>query len=67
MSKIIELINSIFKKQEEIILDDRFEFRLNSKEKILIKKYCDLKHISASEFFRNLAMKEIDSFIKFNR
>jgi Family of unknown function (DUF6290) len=67
VSKIIELINSIFKKQEEIILDDRFEFRLNSKEKALIKKYCDLKHISASEFFRNLAMKEIDSFIKAGR
>lgn len=63
MSKIIELINSIFNK-EEIILDDRIEFRVNKKEKILIKKYCDLRHISASEFFRSLAMKEIDSFIK---
>lgn len=68
MSKIIELINSIFKTKEEgIILDDRFEFRLNSKEKQLIKKYCDLKHISASEFFRSLAMKEIDNFIQMNR
>lgn len=67
MSKIIELINSIFKtKEEEIILDDRFEFRLNSKEKQLIKKYCDLKHISASEFFRSLAIKEIDNFIKYS-
>lgn len=64
MSKIIELINSIFKKEKDIILDDRFEFRLNSKEKQLIKKYCDLKHISASEFFRSLAIKEIDNFIK---
>lgn len=65
MSKIIELINFIFKKEEkEIILNDRFEFRLNSKEKQLIKKYCDLKHISASEFFRSLAIKEIDNFIK---
>ena len=62
MSKVIELINSIFKK-EEVLLDDRFEFRLNSKEKQL-KKYCDLKHISASEFFRSLAMKEIDNFIR---
>ncbi len=67
LSKIIELINSIFKKEEEITLDDRFEFRLNSKEKQLIKKYCDLRHISASEFFRSLAMKEIDNFIKMNR
>ena len=64
MSKILELINSIFNKNEEVILDDRFEFRLNKKEKILIKKYCDLRHITASEFFRNLAMKEIDNFIK---
>lgn len=67
MSKIIELINSIFKKQEEIILDDRFEFRLNRNEKILIKKYCDLQRISASEFFRKVAMKEIDNFIKAGR
>lgn len=67
MNKVIELINSIFGiKEKEIVLDDRFEFRLNSKEKQLIKKYCDLKHISASEFFRSLAMKEIDSFIKCN-
>ena len=66
MSKILELINSIFNKKEELILDDRFEFRLNKKEKILIKKYCDLRHISASEFFRSLAMKEIDNFIKIN-
>lgn len=68
MSKIIELVNFIFKKEEkDIILDERFEFRLNSKEKQLIKKYCDLKHISASEFFRSLAIKEIDNFIRAGR
>lgn len=68
LSKIIELINSIFKtKEEEILLDDRFEFRLNKNEKILIKKYCDLQRISASEFFRKVAMKEIDNFIKAGR
>lgn len=66
INKIIELINEIFNKEEDITLNDRFEFRLNSKEKILIKKYCKLKHISASEFFRSLAMKEIDNFIKIN-
>lgn len=67
MNKVIELINSILGiKEKEIILDDRFEFRLNKREKQLIKKYCDLKHISASEFFRTLAMKEIDSFIKYS-
>lgn len=68
LSKIVELINSIFKtKEEEILLDDRFEFRLNKNEKILIKKYCDLQRISASEFFRKVAMKEIDNFIKAGR
>ncbi|WP_300381040.1 DUF6290 family protein [Clostridium sp.] len=68
MSSIIDFINSIFRREEEeLVLDDRLEFRLNKKEKQLIKKYCDLKHISASEFFRDLAMKEIDSFIRMNR
>ncbi|MBS5937097.1 DUF6290 family protein [Clostridium sp.] len=66
MSKIIELINSIFNK-EEVILDDRIEFRVNKKEKILIKKYCDLRRMTTSDFFRNLAMKEIDNFIKMGR
>lgn len=67
MSKIIELINSIFKKDEQIVLDDRFEFRLNKKEKELIKKYCALKHTNPSEFFRTVAMREIDDFIKAGR
>ena len=66
MNKIIELINSIFNKQE-VILDDRIEFRVNKKEKILIKKYCDLKRMTTSDFFRNLAMKEIDNVIKLGR
>lgn len=63
MSKILDLINSIFNKKE-LILDDRIEFRVNKKEKILIKKYCDLKRVTTSDFFRTLAMKEIDKFIK---
>ena len=64
MYSIIEFINSLFRKEnnDPMVLDDRFEFRLNKKEKILIKKYCELKRISASEFFRNLAMKEINNF-----
>lgn len=66
MNKIIELINSLFGKKE-VILDDRIEFRVNKKEKILIKKYCNLKRMSTSDFFRTLAMKEIDSFIKQGR
>lgn len=66
MYSILEFINSLFKTKEETVLDDRFEFRLNKKEKILIKKYCDLKRISASEFFRNLAMREINNFLNVN-
>lgn len=50
VSKIIDLINSIFKKESEVILDDRIEFRLNKKEKELIKKYCTLKHTDTSKF-----------------
>lgn len=65
MGAIKELLKLLLRKEEEqILLDDRFEFRLNKQEKILIKKYCELKHINASEFFRDLAMKEIDNFIK---
>lgn len=65
---IIEFINSLFRKEnnDPMVLDDRFEFRLNKKEKILIKKYCELKRISVSEFFRNLAMKEINNFLNVN-
>lgn len=63
MYKIMDIINKIFSKNEDLILDDRIEFRLNHKEKILIKRYCELQHINRSEFFRNLAMKEIDNFI----
>lgn len=67
MSNILEILGSIFKKPDlEPVLDDRFEFRLNKKEKVLIKKYCELKKISASEFFRKLAMREIDRFINLN-
>lgn len=41
MNKIVELINSIFgKREEDLTLNDRLEFRLNTKEKVLIKKYC---------------------------
>lgn len=68
MNSIIEFINSLFRKEnnDPIVLDDRLEFRLNKKEKVLIKKYCDLKRISASEFFRDLAMKEINNFLNAN-
>ena len=45
MSSILKLIKFIFKKKEDSILDDKVELRLNSKEKQLIKKYCDLKDI----------------------
>lgn len=65
VSSVKELLKLIFgkEKEENTILDDRLEFRLNKREKILIRKYCDLKRITASDFFRNLAIKEINSFI----
>lgn len=67
MNSIKELLKMIFKTEEEqIMLDDRIEFRLNKNEKILIKKYCALKHISLSEFFRSLAIKDINTFFNIN-
>lgn len=65
---VIDIIKSIFSKEIDYeLLDDRIEFRLNKNEKILIKKYCELKHTDRSKFFRSLAMKEINSFIKLDR
>lgn len=66
MSSILKLIKFIFKKKEDSILDDKVELRLNSKEKQLIKKYCDLKDISINEFLRTVAMQEIDKLIYIN-
>lgn len=67
MNRVIELIKDLLNiRDDSIKLDDRFEFRINSKEKELINKYCALKNISASEFLRNIAMKEIDKFIQIN-
>lgn len=67
MNKIVDLLIGLFgMEKEEILLYDRIEFRVNKKEKELIKKYCELKHIDISKFFRSLAMKEIDNFIKYN-
>ena len=66
MSSILKLIKFIFKKKEDSILDDKVELRLNSKEKQLIKKYCDLKDTSINEFLRTVAMQEIDKFIYIN-
>lgn len=65
MFNILDILKNLFKKVEEenITLDDRIEFRINSKEKILIVKYCELIGIDRSEFLRSLAIKEIDKFI----
>ena len=58
MSFIKDLIDKILNTNEDdSILDARIEFRLNNKEKILIKKYCDLKRMTISEFIRSTAMK----------
>ncbi|MGL5330990.1 MAG: DUF6290 family protein [Peptostreptococcaceae bacterium] len=66
MDKLIELLEKIFKKDnpEEIILDSRMEIRLNSKEKILVDKYCKLRNTDKSKLVRKLLMQEIDSFIR---
>lgn len=67
MYSIKELLKLLFKSEDkELVLDDRIEFRLNKKEKELIKKYCALKHISLSEIFRNLAIKDINTFFNIN-
>lgn len=67
MSFIKDLIDKILNTNEDdSILDARIEFRLNNKEKILIKKYCDLKRMTISEFIRSTTMKEIDTFINAN-
>lgn len=67
MNFIKELLSRIFNQEDEDpILDDRLEFRLNKQEKILIKKYCKLRDTDCSKLFRRLAMQEIDSFIKSN-
>lgn len=67
MRSLLKFSYFIFNRKANCILDDKIELKLNSKEKQLIKKYCDLKHISVNEFFRNVAMKEIDDFIYINR
>lgn len=65
MYNIIALLIKLFRKVEEEknILDDRIEFRINSKEKELITKYCELISMDRSVFLRTLAIKEIDKFI----
>lgn len=68
MYKIVELLEKLFSKEnkENLVLDSRIEFRLNKKEKILIQKYCILKKTNPSELLRDLAIKEIDTFINSN-
>ena len=68
MSILKDLIRIVFggKEEEDLTLNARLEFRLNKKEKELIKKYCELRQITISEFMRSSATKEIDSFIKVN-
>lgn len=67
IEKLIDLFEKLFYKEEEdLILDARMEIRLNSKEKILIEKYCRLRGTDKSKLIRRLLMKEIDTFIKSN-
>lgn len=52
---------------KKTILNDRIEFRLNSKEKEIIQKYCDLQRTDVSKFLRRVAMQEIDEFLNYNK
>lgn len=68
MNMLKELLRIVFgeRENEDPTLNARIEFRLNRNEKTLIKKYCDLKNISISEFLRYSATKEIDTFLRAN-
>ena len=67
MNSIKELLKMIFgKEKEETKLNDRIEFRLNDNEKKLIKEYCDFKRITLSDYFRSLAMNDINKFFNIN-
>ncbi|MGL5086029.1 MAG: DUF6290 family protein, partial [Clostridium sp.] len=64
INRLVELLKKIFGEEvEESVLDARLEVRVNSKEKQLIKKYCQLKQTNCSNLVRSLLMKEIDTFI----
>lgn len=65
MYNVVELLSRLFKKSEEenTLLNDRIEFRINKKEKVLIVKYCELRNVDRSKFLRDIAIKEIDNFI----
>ena len=68
MSILKDLIRIVFggKEEEDLTLNARLEFRLNKKEKELIKKYCEFRQITVSDFMRTSANKEIENFIKVN-
>ncbi|MGL4571964.1 MAG: DUF6290 family protein [Clostridium sp.] len=62
-----DLFQKIFYKDEEVVLNDRLEIRINDKEKILFKKYAKLNGTDLSKLMRKLMMAEIDDFIKVNK
>lgn len=52
------------KNNSKDILNDRLEIKINSREKILFKKYAKLNGTDISKLIRNLMIEEIDNFIK---
>lgn len=64
---MINFFNKLFNKNtSEDILDDILEIKINSREKILFKKYAKLNDTDISKLIRSLMIEEIDNFIKIN-
>ncbi len=58
-------ISNILKKvRKEELLDDNIKVRINSKEKLLFKKYAKIRGLEVEDMIKALVRKDIDEFIK---
>ena len=58
-------ISNILKKvRKEELLDDNIKVRINSKEKLLFKKYAKIRGLDVVDMIKALVRKDIDEFIK---
>lgn len=58
-------ISNILKKvRKEELLDDDIKVRINSKEKLLFKKYAKIRGLEVEDMIKALVRKDIDEFIK---
>ena len=58
-------ISNILKKvRKEELLDDNIKVRINSKEKLLFKKYAKIRGLEVEDMIKALVTKDIDEFIK---